>query len=70
MGFIDTFRHLYPQKRTSWMKYFFNTRHSDQGWRIDYILTTPHFRVKEATIHTDIDGSDHAPVSAELELID
>lgn len=71
-GFTDTFRHLYPDKEGiySWWSYRFNARKNNAGWRIDYFLVSNRIadKIKEAKIHTDIMGSDHCPVSLELEI--
>ena len=71
-GFTDTFRHLYPDKEGiySWWSYRFNTRKNNAGWRIDYFLVSNRIadKIKEAKIHTDIMGSDHCPVSLEIEI--
>lgn len=71
-GFTDTFRHLYPDKECiySWWSYRFNARKNNAGWRIDYFLVSNRIadKIKEAKIHTDIMGSDHCPVSLELEI--
>lgn len=64
-GFIDTFRHLYPEEiQYSWWSYRFKARERNTGWRIDYFVTSGSFadRIKDAKIHTDIMGSDHCPV--------
>lgn len=66
-GFSDTFRKLYPDKADvySWWSYRFKAREKNAGWRIDYFIVSERIsgRVKEASIHTDIYGSDHCPVS-------
>lgn len=71
-GFTDTFRYLYPDKEGiySWWSYRFNARKNNAGWRIDYFLVSDRVadKIKEATIHTDIFGSDHCPVSLEIDL--
>ncbi len=70
-GFIDTFRHFYPDTEGvySWWSYRFRAREKNAGWRIDYFLVSPALkdRLKDAAIHTEIFGSDHCPV--ELDLI-
>ena len=40
-GFIDTFRHFYPDKEGvySWWSYRFNARKNNAGWRIDYFFS-------------------------------
>lgn len=68
-GFIDTFRELYPDTVTySWWSYRFQARAKNTGWRIDYFIASERLRdrIKDATIHTDILGSDHCPVGLEL----
>lgn len=71
-GFTDTFRHLYPDQEGiySWWSYRFNARKNNAGWRIDYFLVSDRIadRIKEAKIHTDIMGSDHCPVSLEIDI--
>ena len=70
-GFIDTFRHFNPdaQGRYSWWSYRFRAREKNVGWRIDYFLVSSRLapRLKSAEIHDDIMGSDHCPVSLEIE---
>ena len=64
-GFIDTFRTLYPEQVTySWWSYRFRAREKNTGWRIDYFLISERLkdRLEDATIHTEIMGSDHCPV--------
>ena len=69
-GFTDTFRFLYPDQAGiySWWSYMFKARQNNAGWRIDYFLTSNRLtnQIQQATIHTDIMGSDHCPVSLEL----
>lgn len=71
-GFVDTFRYLYPDKEGvySWWSYRFNARRNNAGWRIDYFIVSESLKdkIKEATIHTEIFGSDHCPVELELDL--
>ena len=43
-------------------------RQKDVGWRIDYILGTPGIRILDYTHERDADLSDHAPVSAWIEV--
>jgi exodeoxyribonuclease-3 len=65
-GFIDTFRHFYPDQRDiySWWSYRFQARQKNVGWRIDYFVATENLRDRlvDAKIHTEIFGSDHCPV--------
>jgi exodeoxyribonuclease-3 len=68
-GFTDTFRSLYPTKiQYSWWSYRMNAREKGIGWRIDYFLISDRLKnaLQAATIHDDVLGSDHCPVSIEL----
>ncbi len=71
-GFVDTFRHLYPDKAGcySWWSYMFNARKNNAGWRIDYFLVSDRIkdRIHEARIDADVYGSDHCPVALEIDL--
>jgi exodeoxyribonuclease-3 len=70
-GFIDSFRHFYPDAEGiySWWSYRFQARAKNTGWRIDYFLVSDSLkdRMKNASIHTEIFGSDHCPVELILE---
>ncbi len=70
-GFSDTFRSLYPDKvEYSWWSYMFQARQKNVGWRIDYFVVSNRIldKVKESKIHTEIMGSDHCPVSIEIDI--
>lgn len=71
-GFTDSFRYLYPDTKDvySWWSYRFNARANNAGWRIDYFIVSDRIadKIKEVTIHTDIFGSDHCPVSLEIDI--
>jgi len=70
-GFVDTFR-LFTQGNGhySWWSHFANSRARNVGWRIDYVLVSEAIKkkVKTASIHADVLGSDHCPVSIKLEI--
>lgn len=69
-GFIDTFRHFYPDKEKaySWWSFRGGARDRNVGWRIDYFLVSQPLikNVKKAAIHPEEYGSDHCPVSIEI----
>ncbi len=71
-GFTDSFRHLYPKvpDRYSWWSYRAGARQRNVGWRIDYWLTSNRVAgaIREAEIHPEILGSDHCPVSLEIDI--
>ncbi|MBQ1908479.1 MAG: endonuclease/exonuclease/phosphatase family protein, partial [Bacteroidaceae bacterium] len=52
----------------SWWSYRFHAREKNVGWRIDYFLVSDRLapQLKAATIHADVMGSDHCPVSIEI----
>ncbi len=45
-------------------------RERNIGWRIDYFLISDFAKdkIRRAEIHTDVYGSDHAPVSLEIDI--
>jgi exodeoxyribonuclease-3 len=71
VGFIDTFRYLHPEKvqYTFWSQRA-NARANNVGWRIDYQLITPNLidKIKSASVYTDENFSDHAPVIVDYDL--
>lgn len=71
-GFVDTFRHLHPDVTGaySWWSYRFNARKNNAGWRIDYFLVSDQLadKIAAASIFSEIMGSDHCPVSVDLDL--
>ena len=70
-GLVDTYRYLYPENvKYSWWSYMFNARKNNAGWRIDYYLVTDDIKDKiiDAKIHTEVMGSDHCPVSLEIDI--
>lgn len=71
-GFVDTFRAAYPDKTEaySWWTHWANARARNIGWRIDYWLASKGIadKVKNPQIHSDVLGSDHCPVSIEVDV--
>ena len=70
-GFIDTFRYFYPEeKKYSWWSYMGHARENNVGWRIDYFLVSKSIinNVKGADILDDVMGSDHCPISIDIEF--
>ncbi len=71
-GFIDTFRHFHPDEKDqySWWSYIGGARGRNAGWRIDYFLASDCLKdnLKDASIHQSIMGSDHCPVSLEIDV--
>ncbi len=70
-GFIDSFRFLNPEAvRYTWWSHWGQARANNVGWRIDYFFLSRSLEsnLKSAEIHEDVLGSDHCPVSIELEF--
>ena len=72
-GFTDTFRYFYPDLTGaySWWSYRFKAREKNAGWRIDYFIVSESLKdqLKDASIHQEIFGSDHCPVTLELNFL-
>ena len=71
VGFVDTFRKLHPkEQRYTWWSHWGKARENNVGWRIDYFFISPKLlpHLKSAEIYETILGSDHCPVSIELEF--
>lgn len=70
-GFVDVFRRDNPDKigAYSWWTHWANARARNVGWRIDYWLVSQNItsRIKNPQIHADQMGSDHCPVSIEID---
>ncbi len=68
-GWVDSFRLFHPEPdRYSWWTYRFGARERNVGWRIDYFFVNEGFteQVLDADIHDEIRGSDHCPISLEV----
>lgn len=71
-GFIDTFRLFNTGNGFyTWWSNWGNARERNVGWRIDYVLVDKKLKkhVRKANIHPDITGSDHCPVSLDIDLL-
>ena len=70
-GWVDTFRLFHEQPdQYSWWSYRMGARARNVGWRIDYFFVNSDLTESciDAGIHQDVMGSDHCPVSLELEI--
>jgi exodeoxyribonuclease-3 len=70
-GFVDAFRVLYPDREEyTWWTYRVNARQRNIGWRLDYFLVSEALmnRVEDVTIHGEVMGSDHCPVTLEIQV--
>ncbi len=72
-GFVDTYRAAHPEDTNAytWWTHWANARARNVGWRIDYWLASKTIaaRVKNPAIHPDVMGSDHCPVSIEVDAV-
>ena len=71
-GFVDSFRHLHPEltDHYTWWSYMSRVRERNIGWRIDYFIVQSSIadKIRGASIHSEIMGSDHCPISVEIDL--
>ena len=71
-GYVDTFRNLHPDMRDvyTWWSYRSAARKRNVGWRIDYFFVNEEFMdsVSSSEVLGSVYGSDHCPLSLELEL--
>ena len=70
-GWVDTFRLFHNEpERYSWWTYRFGARQRNVGWRIDYFFVNEDMieMCIDADIHSEIQGSDHCPVSLTLDI--
>jgi len=71
VGLADVWREANPDTRKySWWAYWGNARARNLGWRIDYFLVSRPLlpKVLSSDILDQIPGSDHCPVSLDLDL--
>lgn len=69
-GFVDSFRAFHDEPgRYSWWSYRGGARKRNVGWRIDYFCVSEQLAgvMRGAEIHQDVLGSDHCPVSLDME---
>lgn len=69
-GFVDAYRNLYPDRvQYTWWTYITNARVRNVGWRLDFFMVSEALmpRVSEVVIHDQVMGSDHCPVSIQID---
>jgi exodeoxyribonuclease-3 len=70
VGLVDTFRTLHPDTidAYTWWTHWGGARARNVGWRIDYWLASQELknRIVDVSIHPEVMGSDHCPVSITL----
>jgi len=69
LGFVDTFREKNnAPHHYSWWSYRALSRQRNKGWRIDYHMISNSYlkKIKQASILSDVNHSDHCPIYLEL----
>ena len=70
-GLVDTFRSLHPdEQKYTWWTWRAQARARNIGWRIDYFFISDSLKsnLKSAEILSEFAGSDHCPISINLEF--
>ena len=71
-GWIDVYRHFFPTTKDAYTYWDQKTgaRARNVGWRIDYFFTTEDVipYISKTTIHSDVYGSDHCPLSIDVDF--
>lgn len=70
LGFVDTFRQFNQESGNyTWLSYFPQARERGLGWRIDYAFISQKMKPKliNASIFSEVRGSDHCPIGIEVE---
>lgn len=70
-GFVDTLRLFTKESGNyTWWSHWGAARERNVGWRIDYIMASESLVpiITKANIHPEVYGSDHCPVSIEVNL--
>lgn len=70
-GYVDAFRMKYPEKiQYTFWSVRFGARAKNVGWRIDYFLVDKSIEDKiiNTEIHDQVMGSDHCPISIDIDL--
>jgi exodeoxyribonuclease-3 len=71
-GYVDTFRFFYPDKAGiySWWDAKTFARERNIGWRLDYFFVSLDLKekLKKASILEDVLGSDHCPVTLDIDI--
>ncbi len=69
-GLVDVYRTRYPSRvEYTWWTFRSGARDRNIGWRLDYFLISSGLvdRVKDVVIHKDTLGSDHCPVTLDID---
>ncbi len=68
--FIDVIRLFHKDEPGlyTWWSHWGKSRERNVGWRIDYVLISNNIlsKIRSASVHQSVNGSDHCPVSIEI----
>lgn len=71
-GFVDVFRHFYPDKTEAytWWTFRAGARLRNIGWRLDYWLCSQDWadKLEAISIESKILGSDHCPINLTIDI--
>lgn len=70
-GFVDSFRMFTKGNgHYTWWSHFGAARERNVGWRIDYVFASNTITsiIKKSSVHANVFGSDHCPVSIEISM--
>jgi exodeoxyribonuclease III len=71
-GYLDSLREFHPDQSGlyTWWDLKSGARERNIGWRIDYFFVQKELRpyLKEATIFSDVTGSDHCPIHITMQF--
>lgn len=70
-GYVDSFRQFEKEGgHYTWWSQMGGARARNVGWRIDYVMVSEVLApfLKRARIHPDVLGSDHCPVSIDIDI--
>jgi exodeoxyribonuclease III len=71
LNLVDSYRHLHPNTiKYSYFSYRNRSKKTHSGWRLDYILISKELisNLIFADIDEDVDGSDHVPITCEINI--
>lgn len=71
LGYTDVFRKLNPElQKFSYWDQISRARDRNEGWRIDFFMVSNDIssKVSKAEIYNEVTGSDHCPVSIDINI--
>ena len=71
VGFVNAFRHLYPNERKyTYFSNFANARQNSKGWNIDHWIVSSDSKDKitKSDMLNEYFGSDHIPIILDINI--